>query len=373
MQCQEIDYKQPALKNTDGVLAFSDNESFDRVLNEVSNMSDADFEAWEKKQGFTSSRTILKKAIELEESYLAEYFNKNSNLGRNSGRTSIGYYPEVKAYIDLGTIYTDSLGLLQSNTTNPELARIVNEKGIVKIGRQLIQYGRDFVKIIEDGNNSKVAQLKNIWATDSLARISIYPVKRVTVQDSKTLTNVAKVPCLAIAGGTPCDGGGGGPIYTPPPTPSTPKRSCERESNGYKLLVYLEHTYYQSPSGYKHDYSIKLVSLCKSFWGGWDYCKTGFMGARGYVNANCYATCLSSRSGTYPSVIPIPTANYNKQCPYGSECYIPILSWYYDIWTWAEKASMCYPNGFQGSPDFIITNESHYAYSKEGMSCTLPY
>ncbi|NML36944.1 DUF4848 domain-containing protein [Chitinophaga sp. G-6-1-13] len=163
--------KDSPVKVVDGVLHFSNDQAFVQTMLAVNAMSPEQREAWEKKMGFTSIRSL--------------YHQFNQELDKMEGeQNKDGFfavknkYTKVAAWSNDGTSYDiNCRGILE--------AGVVNADGLVQINDQLLQYSRDQITTSSiqpnvDANARKAnggsviwtREKKNLLARDASALIA---------------------------------------------------------------------------------------------------------------------------------------------------------------------------------------------------------
>jgi len=142
----------------DGILCFKNDSVFNATLQQVNNMNEQDFETWEKAIGFTSYKTIKKKAIEeftiaTTEKEVIELVNKYSNI-----------FERVKNI--------NGEDELQSNIENNE-KYISNENCIYTINNLSYKILKDYIITTDISNTKQLIEInsKNIKNLDENYKI----------------------------------------------------------------------------------------------------------------------------------------------------------------------------------------------------------
>lgn len=81
-------------------------------------------------------------------------------------------------------LITDTLeggGLLELPNANPNYAKVLNRKSLVKVDGKIYQFKKNETKIIEDGDASKISYLDRVNDSDSTLKIKVY--KNFTEKD----------------------------------------------------------------------------------------------------------------------------------------------------------------------------------------------
>lgn len=77
----------------------------------------------------------------------------------------------------------------------PLLSVVVNKKGIVKVGNAIYKHGFDNIKIIKDGDESKIDLLDKINQTDKNQNIEVIPITRGSLSNGRTETDTRTLFC----------------------------------------------------------------------------------------------------------------------------------------------------------------------------------
>ena len=144
----------------------------------LKNMNNSDLDLWEKQfEGFTSLRNIDYRAAIAQE----EHFNKLTTLSQSekellASKSTKDYLvcQFVRNHADVYTI--ESSGEYNLNVPIAEMDRIslINKHGLLKIGNALLVYDRYNIKLILDGDESKLNLLSNIDEGDIKEKIMVY-------------------------------------------------------------------------------------------------------------------------------------------------------------------------------------------------------
>jgi len=276
-----------------GMIVFSDYETFKSISNIVASKSDQELNDWEKSISFKSLRYIFNETIENEIEFVESQAEKTSNV--NLDRNTLGFLPETKKYLDKGVFYIDEYETVSMNVSDDYLGALVNKDGLVRIGDNIILFQRDLVKTLKVLEPSKIQLLYAAKQTDVSNGISVSEVKRIVNFESRISGNNK----TQIIG------------------------SCVSTVDNYRLYVYEEWTavypdIVTCTSGPLNTYKIKLRSLKKTL-GIWNNYNTGFMRLNGSLKARHVAYC----DGQTPTTNHVLSdqLNYSYTCPYGNTCY----------------------------------------------------
>jgi hypothetical protein len=152
-----------------GFLAFSDNDLFERTVTMLSTSDFSQVKKWEDSFNFISMRTLFQQGLEIEEKLTGQL--------KNSGSADKKYSEFVSKNRNVFKSLDD--GVLTANLYRIDLVSLVNKDGIVKVGNVIFQYSYDYLKVIEDGDASKISLLNNITETNRSLKIFVSKVSRV--------------------------------------------------------------------------------------------------------------------------------------------------------------------------------------------------
>jgi hypothetical protein len=193
---------EPSLQRTEvspvkvrnGMLEFADKLAYNKVSQQLDEMSVDELNEWERSlSGFISIRSIYEKASVEEETF----FNNGGKPGEHSA--FVGQHQEALAFV------RDDV--MQPNLpphTEKHLSSFVNEKGLVKIGSSIFEYRNGSIKEIQDGDESKIAQLGEYSESDPSQNILVTIFTRIKINPKEVK--------IAFTGNSSCTGytSGGG-------------------------------------------------------------------------------------------------------------------------------------------------------------------
>ncbi|TAH28857.1 MAG: hypothetical protein EAZ06_08630 [Cytophagales bacterium] len=136
-------------------------------VDSVKKMSDEDRISWEKSMNFESMHRIFYKGLEAEEIYSDSLFELNQMAQNHSDY--------VKSYPNVFYQENDTSGLAM-NIFLGEMAMLVNKDGIVKIGPYFFQYTRDYYKMLQSTDESKIGLLMQTTENDTQNSIKVQQV-----------------------------------------------------------------------------------------------------------------------------------------------------------------------------------------------------
>ncbi|MBT1696168.1 DUF4848 domain-containing protein [Fulvivirgaceae bacterium PWU4] len=193
---------EPNLQRTDvspvkvrnGMLEFADKLAYNKVSQQLDAMSPDQLNEWEKSlPGFISIRSIYEKATLEEEIFL----DNGGKPGEHSA--FVQQHAEALAFV--------REDVMQPNLpphTERHLSSFVNEKGFVKIGNSIFEYRSGSIKEIQDGDESKIAQLEKYSVSDPSQKILVITFTRIKINPKDIK--------IAFTGNSSCTGytSGGG-------------------------------------------------------------------------------------------------------------------------------------------------------------------
>ena len=133
----------------------------------------------EESKGFVSIDRIYEEITLAEEELLKPYENLTVEELSKMPRITSAIHD---MYSDI--LITDTLeggGLLELPNANPNYAKVLNRKSIVKVGDKIYQFKKNETKIIEDGDASKIPYLDRLNDSDTTLKIKVY--KNFTEKD----------------------------------------------------------------------------------------------------------------------------------------------------------------------------------------------
>lgn len=177
--CEETNYetdefvgkKTISQLSTDNFLTFDSFEELEKKVEEISQMTYEEQVKEEESNNFVSIDRIYEEITLAEEELLKPYENlTEEELSKMPRITSATH----DMYSDI--LITDTLEdgcLIELPNALPKYTKVLNRKSIVKVAGKIYQFKRNEIKIIEDGDVSKIAELDRIYSTDSTLRIKV--------------------------------------------------------------------------------------------------------------------------------------------------------------------------------------------------------
>lgn len=191
-----------------GLLVFRSYQDFIKIRQELSSASRQELDQWEAKfPAFASQRFIFESIVDddlLHKSQVqklpaGEVDKLKSSLGDDFyyGKSVLAN-KALLAFDDYGY----SLSILGHD---PYIEYFVNKDGLVQIGDSIFQYKENSIKIIRDGQYSKVAQLNDLQESSIESNVSVINVRRLDPESSKgsnlRTTFYNNTSCTGLTGG----------------------------------------------------------------------------------------------------------------------------------------------------------------------------
>jgi hypothetical protein len=311
----------PKIVGSDKFLEFANQDDFLSTIKNLKEKGEQSLNLWEKQRDFISIRSI-------REQYIASLTQLIDNLGKEEKNLSPKAKQDLSSKIvtDLNTSLKIHHGLIsftqeggiELRITNYDYGYVLNANGIVKIGKSIYQFTEDYVRIIVDGDISKIPLLLNLFSSGDTNQIIVQKIKKIVKQSPYQSGRVEDF-----------------------------SESCTGTNGDYRLILYEEYTSWCANYIYPYcvsetcNYQMKFRSLKKNWLGFWlDYSTTNLYGNGSYrvgpgepwVYYNIPAPFTSVSTYTYsfgcPSGISVPcvsevcSANHYGYGPEGSQCPI---------------------------------------------------
>lgn len=181
-ELKQGDFK-PDVYGEKGFLVFKDSKVFGNILEQLSNMTEADRRNWEKKNYFVSQQTIFNDIVDAE-LQLDDNYLKMTNEELKNVITPVKHSEIYYKYLNSGIIkefqIEDGTQIYDYSTCAPYFASILNRDGIFVICDTMYQFARNVSKqwINCDIDNEKIL----LNAEESLEGITVsYDLKSSTV------------------------------------------------------------------------------------------------------------------------------------------------------------------------------------------------
>lgn len=151
-----------------GYLEFKDNKSFETTLNYLIEKDSTFLSNWENQIGFLSMRNLFDQIVEAELILSQNQEGLSPHAIQALQHAPIQHAPITDKYKEmLITVLTeDSAGYFDKNINSEEYSYVVNKDGIVSISDTIYQYTKEYIKMITDGDISKIELMKKATQTD---------------------------------------------------------------------------------------------------------------------------------------------------------------------------------------------------------------
>jgi len=155
-------------------LQFEKPEDFKNALMETSKMSREELNAWDKTKGFVSLRSIYEQIVDEESAAFdaeEKMIQKNPMLVKTLKHKNSNKLDEVKSLVKV-----DNTGI-ELNLYDSDYANLLNKDGVVKIGKSLVKYGTNYIKVVLDGDYSQVTKLSTLNEKNQTPNLRYFPVR----------------------------------------------------------------------------------------------------------------------------------------------------------------------------------------------------
>lgn len=185
--CEETNYetdefvgkKTITQLSTDNFLTFASFEELEKKVEEISEMTYEEQIKEEESKGFVSIDRIYEEITLAEEELLKPYENLTVEELSKMPRITSAIHDTYSDILIIDTL--EGGGLLELPNANPNYAKVLNRKSIVKVGDKIYQFKKNETKIIEDGDASKIPYLDRLNDSDTTLKIKVY--KNFTEKD----------------------------------------------------------------------------------------------------------------------------------------------------------------------------------------------
>jgi hypothetical protein len=149
-----------------GMLVFASKQEMDMAMIELNSLTIAEFEAWEKSKNINTQFSAFN-AVVKEEGKISDYYEslpaEEQATARNQPQPHSDIYNEM---MDKGVLMlikdNDGNEYFNYAVSNPTMTKVINLEGFVKAGDWIYQFNDKGVKIILDGDFSKIETLKSM-------------------------------------------------------------------------------------------------------------------------------------------------------------------------------------------------------------------
>lgn len=252
--CKNSSDVVPTLGVQNNFLTFKTSDEFYKTAEKLAKAPYSEVIDLEKQHNFVSLRTLLKKAEE-EDAANHEKEMKMAEVNPAMVTMMTHQIPQIIKDNPNTFFYSKEEGI-RLNLIKIELASLLNKDGIVKIGDKIIQYKSTYTKVIEDGDESKIALLETTGTTDKGVGVSVHPVKFYNANKR-----------LNYAYTRSCEGGYGSPLQ-------------------YRIIVYEEAYHLDDPTYRNYFGGLEIRTLRRGAFGAWYNHATRSQSGSGTVSYN---------------------------------------------------------------------------------------
>ncbi len=184
-------------------LYFTDEKSFYQVLLALAKKNPKEQSEWASQFGVTSLRNIYDQVVKAEIDLFDAVGGDISKLDKDQLKRleEYGFASEI-AFKNIDVISYDKDTGFSMNIFSPHVSLVSNRKGIVQVGKEIRKYAEDGVRIIIDGDESKISLLEDIKESDESKGIRVEKAERV-FSNGRVETNTRTLFCENIYYGNP--------------------------------------------------------------------------------------------------------------------------------------------------------------------------
>lgn len=196
--CSENELEDLSLKGESAIklnrqhdfLIFKNEADLRKTLSNLKELSNEELASWESKYGnFISQKTIYEKAYTEDEKYLERLSKLTENelqwLKEQRGK-EFGFSNFTLKNKDL-FFFSDEEDVLDYDLKvgdyNPDIVYVINDAGLVQVGDSIYQYLPDNIKIIRDGQTSKLSELKYITESSLEKNVAVINIIKLNSDD----------------------------------------------------------------------------------------------------------------------------------------------------------------------------------------------
>ena len=162
-----------------GYLEFKDQATFDKIVSSLSELDDESLASWESQfADYTSMRNMAVQAEEAQEAWYdhLESFPKSKIAEiRNSG--NLFYSDFITERPNVFVLRDSGLYFMNLPMKDMELEAFINSDGLLKVGDELRKYTKESIKIIRDGDATKLSLLAKVDESDKDLNIVVHHIK----------------------------------------------------------------------------------------------------------------------------------------------------------------------------------------------------
>ena len=153
------------VRAVNGYLEFKDQASLDSLKAQLADKSREELDAWESQfKGFTSLRSLDEQSVDAQEAWFEELGNMNEEDRQllMEGDADFWYSDYIKGHASSFILEDSGLYVLNTTAAGHDMLSFLNEDGIIKVDGKIFLHKRDVVKVITDGDDSKLQYLGEI-------------------------------------------------------------------------------------------------------------------------------------------------------------------------------------------------------------------
>lgn len=190
-QVETFDFDQEINFNGN-YLEYTSPEVFEQTLLLIRNSEHEELMGWLAQSGFESIHSIYVRALsdqndlisDLKKQFPLEEYTENQL--NQMEKPQIVQSSFIRQHSHLFEMTEDGL-ITGMKIFHSEIARLVNKDGIIKVAGHIFQYNSDNIKIILQGDESKIALLESTYASNEDLGIIVNPVE--TLSNGKSNEN----------------------------------------------------------------------------------------------------------------------------------------------------------------------------------------
>ncbi|SFF63333.1 hypothetical protein [Thermoflexibacter ruber] len=184
-------------------LYFPDEKSFYQVLLVLAKKTPQEQSEWASQFGITSLRKVYDQVVKAEIDLFDVAAGDISKLDKNQvdRLKKYGFASEM-ALKNRDVIDYDKNTGFSMKIFSPHMSLVANRKGIVQVGKEIRKYADDGVRIILDGDESKIPLLDDIKESDESRGIRVEKAERI-FSSGRVETNTRTLFCENIYYGNP--------------------------------------------------------------------------------------------------------------------------------------------------------------------------
>lgn len=187
-----------------GYLEFKDQATLDSFKAQLEGKSREELDAWESQfKGFTSLRSLDEQSVDAQEAWFEELRNmpETERLQLMRSDEKFWYSDFIKQHGKLFSLQDSGIYELKIAPTSANLLGFLNKESIYKIGNEIHVYRNDALKIITDGDESKIKILESISETNEDFNVKVINFTEVPFNGSETINGRQQVDVTNFVGG----------------------------------------------------------------------------------------------------------------------------------------------------------------------------